>query len=139
MPKTPKKVTRDGKYHLTIEQKRKFLEKRDEPQHKGQQLWSRAIAAYFSEKWGRSISKSTIQRTLEKRNDIISLPDRATKKVRVIDSVEQNFERDVIVEMTQKFTKSNINYELGLQIAERVQNRFSRNWWQPFTKRHGWS
>ena len=65
--------------------------------------------------------------------------------------MEQNFERDVIVEMTQKFTKSNINYELGLQIAERVQNRpeyintsvkdlrFSRNWWQPFTKRHGWS
>ena len=48
MPKTPKKVTRDGKYHLTIEQKRKILEKSDEPQTKGQQLSSRAIAAYFN-------------------------------------------------------------------------------------------
>ena len=59
----------------------------DEAQHKGQQLWSRAIAAYFSEKWGKSISKSTNQRTLEKRNEIISLPDRPNKKVHVIDSV----------------------------------------------------
>ena len=52
-------------FHLTIFQKREVIEKWDQGLPKNKKLSSRKLAAYFTAKWGRSVSKTAIQNILD--------------------------------------------------------------------------
>ena len=62
---------------LTIEQKKKILEKWEEPQPSGKKLSSRTLADYFSAKWERPLSKTAVQNILNQKDRFVNLPKKA--------------------------------------------------------------